>query len=267
MPRVTGNLSKKNFVHYWRRRSHFSAGFARIVLNGVHKDFSQAAFSYFSPSHFPKYSSTTSAGWLWNIVTVKEWHFSAGVVQIVLKRIHKDFSQAGFSYFLPLHFPNCSSTTFAGWLWNFVTVKEWHFSAGVVQTVLKQVHKDFSQAGFSYFWPLNFPNYTSTTSAIYFLKHSSFKWQVWNLSNHKKQSEQFWSIFLRLESEQSYKAISRVESEQSYTAIWAIWAMFSRVESGCKTEMMSAWMLLLLRHNHLKVISVEDKKSLESSGC
>ena len=83
---------------------------------------------------------------------------------------------------------------------------------------------------------------------------------MWNLSNHKKQSEQFWSIFLRLESEQSYKAISRVESEQSYTAIWAIWAMFSRVESGRKTEMMSAWMLLLLRHNHLKVISVEDKK-------
>ena len=201
-------VNKIFFVHYWRRRSHFSAGFARIVLNGVHKDFSQAAFSYFSPSHFPKYSSTTSAGWLWNIVTVKEWHFSAGVVQ----------------------------------------------------TVLKQVHKDFSQAGFSYFWPLNFPNYTSTTSAIYFLKHSSFKWQVWNLSNHKKQSEQFWSIFLRLESEQSYKAISRVESEQSYTAIWAIWAMFSRVESGRKTEMMSAWMLLLLRHNHLKVISVEDKK-------
>ena len=36
--------------------------------------------------------------------------------------------------------------------------------------------------------------------------------------------------------------------------------MFSRVESGRKTEMMSAWMLL--RHNHLKVISVEDKKIL-----
>ena len=117
MPRFTGNLSKQIFVHYWRRRSHFSAGFVQIVLKGVYKDFSQAAISYFSPSHFPKYSSTTSAGWLWNIVTVKEWHFSAGVVQTVLKQVHKDFSQAGFSYFWPLHFPNDSSTTSAGWLW------------------------------------------------------------------------------------------------------------------------------------------------------
>ena len=76
-----------------------------------------------------------------------------------------------------------------------VTVEHCHiegmtFFAIVVQIVPK-VHKDFSQAGFSYFWPFHFPNYSSTTSAIYFLKQSSFKGQVWNLSNHKKQSEQF----------------------------------------------------------------------------
>ena len=151
MPRVAGNWSEFFFVHYSGRRSHFPAGGVQIVLNPV----------------------------------------------------FKDFSRAGVSYFSPLHFPNCSSTTFAGWLWNIVTVKEWHFSGGVVQIVLKRVHKDFSQARFSYFSPLHFPNYSSTTSAIYFLKQSSFKGQVWNMSNHKKQYEQFWSIFIRLEYEQS----------------------------------------------------------------
>ena len=106
MPRVAGNWSEFFFVHYSGRRSHFPAGDMQIVLNPVFKDFSRAGVSYFSPLHFPNCSSTTFAGWLWNIVTVKEWHFSAGVVQIVLKRVHKDFSQARFSYSSPLYFPN-----------------------------------------------------------------------------------------------------------------------------------------------------------------
>ena len=90
-------------------------------LKRVHKDFSQARVSYFLQLHFPNYSSTTFAGWLWNIVTVKEWHFSAGVVQIALKWVHKDFFQAWFSYFSSSHFPNYSLTT--GWLQNIVSVK------------------------------------------------------------------------------------------------------------------------------------------------
>ena len=53
MPRVTGNLSKIFFVYYWRRRSNFSAGVMQLVLKPANKDFSQVAFSYFSPSHFP----------------------------------------------------------------------------------------------------------------------------------------------------------------------------------------------------------------------
>ena len=53
MPRVTGNLSKFFFVYYWRHRSHFSVGGVQFVLKPANKDFSQAAFSYFSPSHFP----------------------------------------------------------------------------------------------------------------------------------------------------------------------------------------------------------------------
>ena len=180
-------------------------------------------------------------------------HFPASVVQNVLKWVHKDFSQARFSYFLPLHFPNCSSTTFAGWLWNIVTVKEWHFSAGVVQIVLKRVHKDFSQAGFSYFWPLHFPNYSSTTSAIYFLKQSSFKGQVWNLSNHKKQSEQFWSMFLKA-------WIWTIIKINLKGGIWAI--VYSNLSNVFKGWIWAQdWdvgldVLLLLRHNHRKVISV-----------
>ena len=80
MPRVTGNLKKIILVHYWRRWGHFSAGLMQIVLNGVRKDFSQAVISYFSPSHFPNCSSTTSAGWL-------EHCHSAGIVVINAWRV------------------------------------------------------------------------------------------------------------------------------------------------------------------------------------
>ena len=39
-------------------------------------------------------------------------HFSAGVVQIVLKRDYNDFSRSAFWYFSLLHFHNYSPTTF-----------------------------------------------------------------------------------------------------------------------------------------------------------
>ena len=57
MPRVAGNWSEFFFVHYSGRRSRFSAGVMQIGVNPVFKDFSRAGVSYFSPLHFPNYST------------------------------------------------------------------------------------------------------------------------------------------------------------------------------------------------------------------
>ena len=111
MPRVAGNWSEFFFVHYSGRRSHFPAGGVQIVLNPVFKDFSRAGVSYFSPLHFPNYSLATFAGGLWNTVRVKIVVINAFRMLEPLScrfcadctRIHKDFSQASFSYFSPLH--------------------------------------------------------------------------------------------------------------------------------------------------------------------
>ena len=51
VPRSHGNLPKLHFVHYSSRGSRFSKGFASNVLKGPNKDFSRAAFSYFSLPH------------------------------------------------------------------------------------------------------------------------------------------------------------------------------------------------------------------------
>ena len=55
VPRSHGNLPKLHFVHYSSRGSRFSKGFASNVLKGPNKDFSRAAFSYFSLPHFQTY--------------------------------------------------------------------------------------------------------------------------------------------------------------------------------------------------------------------
>ena len=56
VPSSHGNLPKLHFVHYSSRWSRFSEAFASIVLNRPNKDFSRAAFSYFSLPHFQTYS-------------------------------------------------------------------------------------------------------------------------------------------------------------------------------------------------------------------
>ena len=55
VPRSHGNLPKLHFVHYSSRGSRFSKGFASNVLKCPNKDFSRAAFSYFSLPHFQTY--------------------------------------------------------------------------------------------------------------------------------------------------------------------------------------------------------------------